>query len=146
MKFLYSIFMFFIIECIVFVLYNFHHRTWSYSHGLFGWSLALAIFYFVLYIFLWWLNLFISSKSDPVLDSIPYRRRWGFVYTGLHRSYIRKIFQFIQYTHYFLFALFLTVLFRNRIAQMTVTLVLFFVFFLYILFIRPAYTKFWKIE
>lgn len=95
MRILYSAFMFFIIEAIVFTLYNFHHDTWNFDHGLFIWSIILAIFYFVLYIILWILNFVIGSKGDAVLDSINYKRKWGFVYEGLHRSFLRRIFQFI---------------------------------------------------
>ena len=146
MRILYSIFMFFIIEAIVFIIYNFHHRRWSLATALFRWSLALAIIYFVVYIFLWILNLMKSSRRNPTLDSIPYRRRWGFIYEGLHRSGSRRTFQFIQYTHYLIFAILLVTLSEHRIAQMVTTLALFFIFFLYICFFRPALTKFWKIE
>lgn len=52
-RILYTIFMMFIIEAFVFILYNFHHRTWSFGHGLFVWSIILAIFFFVAYVFMW---------------------------------------------------------------------------------------------
>lgn len=117
MRFLYSVFMFFIIEVIVFTLYNFHHKRWDFDHGLYIWSIILAIIYFILYILLWVWNYLVAAKPDPILDDPVHKDRWGFVYEGLERtSLLTKIFQFIQYTHYLFFALFLTVLYPSRRA------------------------------
>lgn len=84
--------MFFIVEVTVFVIYNFKHRSWGYHHHLYRFSLFLAILYFIIYILLLVWNFIVASKSDVIRDGDSFRRRWGFVYEGLERPFITRIF------------------------------------------------------
>lgn len=145
-RFMYSMWMFFIVEVVVYVIYNFKHTTWSYSHPLFRFSMFLAILYFIIYILLTAWNFFVSSRPEATLDSDGFKRRWGFVYEGLERSFIRRIFQFIQYVFYFAFGFFLSVLYASGVAQVTLHLIFLLIFLIYIVIFRPARTLFWKYE
>ena len=139
--------MFFIVEAVVFCTYNFKRRSYSYNaHSLFRWSIALAIIYFLVYILLTLWNFYVSSRAMNVLDSESWKRRWGFVYEGLERGFLQRIFQFVQYLIYFLWALFLTIIYPNAAWCISLHLILIFILFIYVLVFRPAHSSWWKFE
>lgn len=63
-RILYSVWMFFIVEAIVFIMYNFKRNSWHLAHSLYKWSLALAIIYFVVYVLLLVWNFYVSSRNN----------------------------------------------------------------------------------
>lgn len=85
--------MFFVVEVIAFTVYNFKRQSWNYNAtALLRWSLALAIIYFFVYCLLLFWNLYVSSRPLNVLDSESWKRRWGFIYEGLERPFMQRIF------------------------------------------------------
>lgn len=71
-KIIVTIFLIFIIECLAFCVYNFHHKSYSYSHPLFKFSLAMAIIWCVIMFILWVLDIQAPMREDVVLDSLEY--------------------------------------------------------------------------
>lgn len=145
-RFLYSVWMFFIVEAVAFIIYNFKRESWHMVTSLFKWSLALAIIYFIVYIALLVWNFLVGSKGDAQRDASTFNRRWGFIYEGLERGFLQRIFQFVQYLIYFLWALFLTALYPSGNAQGILHLILILLLFIYVLVFRPARSQFWKME
>lgn len=143
---LYSVWMFFIVEATVFTIYNWERKTWHLVTSLFRWSLALSIIYFVIYLLLLVWNFIVGSKNDAARETTNFKRRWGFVYEGLEKGFLQRIFQFVQYLIYFLWALFLVVLYPSAVAQGILHIILIFILFIYVLVFRPALTSFWKME
>ncbi len=93
MKLLFTVFLMFIIETVVFAIYNFYNRTFDFDHGLFIFSLIVAIVWLIIILIMWIWDLIVPLKSNEVLLSDPTKPRWGFIYTGLRMNTIRKIFQ-----------------------------------------------------
>lgn len=91
-RFLYSVWMFFIVEATVFTIYNFKRKSWHLVTSLFKWSLALAIIYLIVYILLLIWNFYVSSRNDALRETSTFKRRWGFVYEGLERGFLQRIF------------------------------------------------------
>lgn len=140
-------FMFFMVEVIAFTTYNFKRKSYNYNAtALFRWSLALAIIYFFLYCVLLIWNFYVSTRPVNVLDTDSWKRRWGFIYEGLERPLLQRIFQGVQYFIYLLWALFLTIIYPNGSWVISLHLVLILILFLYVLGLRPAVTSFWKFE
>ncbi len=146
MKILMTIFLIFIIETLVFAVYNYHHHSWEFATHLFRFSLAMAIIWTVIVVLLWIKNIIVPMKDNAILQSDSYNDRWGFVYTGLVLNMPRKIFQGFQYFHYGFFAVILVVVFDKRSAQSIINLVALIVLFLFVLTLMPANTTFWKVE
>lgn len=115
-------------------------------HSLYKWSLALAIIYLIVYLALLVWNFIVSSSSDAKRESSRFKRRWGFIYEGLEKGFMQRIFQFVQYLIYFLWGLFLTAVYASGVAQGIIHIILILILFLYVLVFRPALTQFWKIE
>jgi uncharacterized membrane protein len=92
-KIIVTIFLIFIVECTSFAVYNFHHESYDYSHGLFKLSLIFAIVWAVIMFLLWCMDISAPLKDDITLDSTEHSDRWFFTYQGLRRETLRKLFQ-----------------------------------------------------
>lgn len=84
--------MIFIIEIVVFCLYNFMNDSYEYAHALFKASVIIAAIYLFIIFIMWVWDLIVPLKTDEVLDSYDYSSRWGFVYKGLERAVPHKLF------------------------------------------------------
>lgn len=71
------------VECMVFIFYNFMHYNWSFDHWLFWFSIIFAIIYLLAMLYMWVVDITVPMKDDSVLDSAEYKNKWHFVYTGL---------------------------------------------------------------
>ena len=86
MKLIFTIFLMFVIECVVFCLYNFYHKTWKFDHWLFVLSLIFAILFLVIMFCMWVKTLLVPMKDEMELNSGVYSDGWKFVYGGLKHS------------------------------------------------------------
>jgi len=81
------------IECISFCVYNFFHESYSYSkHAVFVISLIFAIVYTIIMVVMWFIDFIVPLRDEGSLDNPNFKARWGFVYTGLRRDTLRKLF------------------------------------------------------
>lgn len=132
----------FIIECSIFIFYNFYHK--NFSHAFFIFSLILAIIYLMIILF------FLSILFlVPVKYSQTQNKRnlsFWFVWKGLVRNKFQKFFQAIQYLFYFIFSIVIVFSYNNKNIQIIVNFIFLILFFVYIVVYRPANEKFWKYE
>lgn len=66
-KIVMTVFLMFIIETLVFAVYNFQHDEWDFDHWLFVLSLIFAIVWFVIVILLWIWDLIVAARAEEVL-------------------------------------------------------------------------------
>ena len=141
-QFIITIFLMFIIECSIFIFYNFYHK--NFSHAFFIFSLILAIIYLMIILF------FLSILFlVPVKYSQTQNKRnlsFWFVWKGLVRNKFQKFFQAIQYLFYFIFSIVIVFSYNNKNIQIIVNFIFLILFFVYIVVYRPANEKFWKYE
>ena len=147
-KLVYTVFMMFIIETLVFAIYNFYRDHWSIKDArILEFSFALAIIWIIIIALLWFLNLAKAAKSEQDLLEHSHDGTWGFITRGLeYSSPARKFFQGIQYLVYGLFAIVLVVAYEKSKVQSSINYVIFALFAFYVIGIRPANTSFWKLE
>lgn len=114
MKLVFTVFLMFIIETIVFAVYNLYNESFDYDHPLFVFSVILAIIWLVIIFLMWVWDFIVPFRANEVLLSSPTKPRWGFIYTGLRLTIPRKIFQGFQYLHYAVFAVVLVCFYDQR--------------------------------
>lgn len=68
------------------------------------------------------------------------------MYEGLERPFLKRIFQFVQYFIYFLWAIILLTLYPKAILQGIFHIILILILFAYVVIFMPALTLFWKYE
>ncbi len=149
-RILQTMFLMFIIETMVFSLYNFYFS--DFHHGIYKLSLTMACIYFIVVIFLL-INTCCHTTShgnidngsnNAILRNVP--KSYLFVYDGLRLEGSSKYFQSIQYCFYFLYSLVLVLNHDHPKSQIWFTFLTFLIFFVYIAMVKPAKTNFWKIE
>lgn len=144
-KIIVTVFLIFVVETTTFSFYNIIRP--SFTHGLFTFSFVFAVIWFILTIILILLVLSWGAKSPEWMFLEENDMRYGFVWHGLDlRSFLRRIFQGIQYVFYFLFGIIIACGFGERIAQGVINFFFMTVFFLYIAIIRPPINPFDQIE
>lgn len=75
--------MIFIVEVIVFSVYNFYNNDKGFKHHLYRFSLFIAILYFILYVLLLLWNYKISCSKGIEVKNEDWKLRWCFIYEGL---------------------------------------------------------------
>lgn len=121
------------------ILQNFKSPIWIISF-------ILSIFYVILPVFLIIYITLISFVFHKKQEDAYFQSKFGFLVEGLDlQSLGSRIFHGMQYLHYFLFSIFLTVGFIQRIAQIIPNLILLTAFFAYT-FHGYAKNQFDKIE
>lgn len=145
-KFIFSIFMMFIIETLVFSLYNLQATKYCFEHSFFIFSFIIAICWLLILFFLWLYIAIYPFKSETELVEKNFFNKYGFIYKGLEYINFKKQFQSLQYLHYALFSIFLVCTYNNKLVQIILNGVIYLLFFLLIIIQKPANTKFWKKE
>ena len=147
MKIFQTIFLIFILETVVFTLYNFQHS--NFDHLIYKISIFISFFYLIFILFLY-LNTFCHSTNRNTTENSPLSlrtpRKYLFIYQGLNENTIGKYFQTIQYLFYFLFGLLVIKGHKHPKMQVVVSFILFLFFIIYIVASRPATHNLWQIE
>jgi hypothetical protein len=78
-KLVYTVFMMFIIETLVFAIYNFYRDTWSISSAFIRFSFVWAIIWIVLIAVLTALNFALAAKNEQSLLEHKHDGTWGFI-------------------------------------------------------------------
>ena len=143
-KIIITLFLLFIIESTIFIIYSFFQN--KFNHSFFIFNLIFSIIYLLLTMFLL-IKVFLIPMKYIKNDIFPLGEKisnFEFIWAGLKIGTLSKFFQGIQYFFYLLFSLFIFL--DNLYAQIIVNLVLLFIFCLYIFIVLPPLEKFWKIE
>lgn len=147
MKIFQTIFLMFILETVVFTLYNFQHS--NFDHFIFKISIFLSFLYLILTLFLY-LNTFCHSTKRTIDPETPLSQRtpnkYLFIYQGLTQNGTGKFFQTVQYLFYFLFALLVIKGHKHPKMQVVISFVLYLLLTLFIVLCKPANHHLWQIE
>ena len=145
-KFIFSIFMMFIIETIVFCLYNFSAKKNCFEHSFFIFSFIVAIVWLLILCILFVYTAIYPFKNKKLLLESNFYNKYGFIYKGLELTNYKKQFQTFQYLHYIIFSIVLVCAYNKKLVQIILNSVIYLLFFLLVVIQKPANTKFWKKE